>query len=186
MFKLWLFWAFLRIQLLGLLRTMTTFTSGQASRPDSSTGIATRSAEELPGYLPWEWWLCSSSSNPEPSHHRNVRCISRVLCRCSDTRERGRDGLSPARRSSLQGDSVFLQLYVLLWSKRYGATLHALPLAFAWACLFSEVLIENKKKRSSERTEETSSEAAAQSSSACLGVWVFCCCCLLLDLGEEL
>lgn len=34
MFKLWLFWAFLRIQLLGLLRTMTTFTSGQASRPD--------------------------------------------------------------------------------------------------------------------------------------------------------
>jgi len=34
MFKVRLFWAFLRIQLLGLLRTTTAFASGQASGPD--------------------------------------------------------------------------------------------------------------------------------------------------------
>lgn len=92
---------------------MTTFTSGQASRPDFAPLAL------LPGQL--KNCLCiypaSDDSAPAPQSlslptKRNSQCISPVPWGCCNTRERGRDGLPPARRSCLQGDHDFLQPYV--------------------------------------------------------------------------
>lgn len=110
MFKLWVFWAFLRIQLLGFLRNMTTFMSGQASRPDLA------SLALLPGQLQncLRIYPGSDDSGPAPRAwlFPPLQHPVRLLCaRCHRAA-----GLAPA--PSHMEKLGLLSWVLLCWSKR--------------------------------------------------------------------